>query len=30
MRQYEPFAYPPNYKIAKIHQQATMPGKINP
>ena len=27
---YNPFAYPPNYELAKIHQNATMPGKPHP
>ena len=26
-RPYNPFLYPPDYKLARIHQQASMPGK---
>ena len=26
-KKYNPFLYPPNYKVAKIHQEASRPGK---
>lgn len=26
---YKPFKYPPDYALARVHQQATMPGKPN-
>ena len=28
MRNYEPFAYPPSFDLARLHQQAFMPGRV--
>ena len=30
MREYDAFAYPPDYELANIHHTATRPGKVNP
>lgn len=27
---YNPFRYPPDYELARVHQIATMPGKPDP
>lgn len=28
MIDYQPFKYPPDHRLAALHQQCTMPGKI--